>query len=75
METMEEENSFEDFYNRFGELAAEAKKYGVMSCYALHEDNPIAEECSHNYGWSGGKILTIGLVEQLRHRLVSIETE
>ena len=71
----EGEDSFDDFLCRFQNLISEAKRHGVHAVVVLHEYNPISDETSFRFGFSGGKELCIGLLEQAKDRVLHPEEE
>ncbi len=65
------ENSFEDFANRFGELQAEASKYGVTAVTVLMDENMLTGAETRLVVWAGGHIKCVGLLEYGKHMLMN----
>lgn len=60
----EEQNGMDDFRERFSALADEAQKYGVFACVVLQTDDPIAGKSHLAEIYRGGRMRTIGMMQQ-----------
>ena len=65
-----EENSLEEFVNRFDELCKEARSYGIECVAVLHENDPLTESSNMSYVTDCPVYTAIGLCESLKNCLL-----
>lgn len=59
------DNSFQDFRDRFRELADEAHRYGVVAAWVLLDSNPIDKTTSSVFEWTMSVFEAIGSANML----------